>query len=167
MNLPQATQSRLKNQHLVLEELIDGLTGEQLNKEIYAGKWTIHQQLAHLASYNHTFLTRIHIIMEAFNARFDPYLAENDPEFLLACKMEPAELLSYFKKGSKKITDLLFSLDSGELIRTGIHAQYGNLSVLMWTEFYLLHEAHHIYCVFRMVNSIKISKSRQVNDLKF
>ncbi|MEO8794049.1 MAG: DinB family protein [Daejeonella sp.] len=155
MNLPEATRSRLKHQHLVLEDLIGGLTGEQLNKEVYAGKWTIHQQLAHLASYNHTFLTRIHIIMETFNARFDPYLADNDPEFLLACQMETPELLNYFKKGSKKITDLIFSLNTSELIRTGIHAHYGNLSVLMWTEFYLLHEAHHIYGVFRMVNELK------------
>jgi hypothetical protein len=155
MNLPEATYSRLLNQNLVIESLIEGLSEEELNLELYPGKWSIHQQLAHLASYNHTFITRLNIISETFNAKFNPYLADNDPEFLLAVEMPHPYLMEYLDEGRQLVRELLLSYNSSELVRVGIHATYGKLSVVMWTEFFLLHEAHHIYSIFRMVNVMK------------
>ena len=164
MKLPEATRSRLLHQNLVIEGLLLGLTEEQLNLEFYTGKWTIHQQLAHLASYNQTFITRVNIIMESFNAKFHFYVADNDPEFLLAVEMPHNYLMNYLREGRQTIQDMLFSFNSGELIRIGIHPKYGNLSIVMWTEFFLLHEAHHIYCIFKTVNEIKNQAQKAINN---
>ncbi|WP_026897308.1 DinB family protein [Daejeonella oryzae] len=155
MKLPEATKSRMVNQTQVIENLIEGLTNEDLNLKLYEGKWSIHQHLAHLSSYNYIFLNRIETIMGTFNAKFDSYQAESDPAFLLACQMSARNLLDYLKEGRQKLREILFSLDSGELSRAGFHPKYGNLSIIMWTELFLLHEAHHIYSILRMSNQIK------------
>ena len=155
MSLTEATYSRLINQNLVIDHLIEGLSEEELNLELYPGKWSIHEQLAHLASYNHAFITRLNIITETFNAKFNPYLADTDPEFLLAVEMPNSYLIEYFNESRQMVRDLILSYNSSELVRVGIHAIYGKLSVAMWTEFFLLHEAHHIYSIFRMVNVMK------------
>jgi hypothetical protein len=39
-----------------------------------------------------------------------------------------------------------------ELNKTGTHPVYGNLNILKWIEFFLLHEAHHLLTIFQLAN---------------
>lgn len=155
MHLPQASRSRLQYQHLAIEGFINELTSPEISLHIYEGKWSIHQQLAHLYSYQKIFMGRLNTIMSSFNATFKPYRAEEDPEFILAEKLSDTQLLAGLKKDRNTLNHFLFNLDSGELSRKGSHPAYGNLSIAMWTEFFLLHEAHHLYAIFRMAHDIR------------
>src|SRR5690242_10498517 len=93
MELPEATKIRLQSQHLIIEELIGRLSEEQCDSEIMPGKWSIKQQVAHLVRYQEVFFERIQTIMNSFNAVFEPYVAEEDPEFEKACLKPVLELL--------------------------------------------------------------------------
>ena len=158
MELPEATRIRLQGQHQLIEDLITNLNIEQLNQEVFPGKWTIHQQLAHLVRYQEMFFDRVQTIMNSFNAVFSPYVAEEDEEFLKVTKLPVQELLTSLKEMRETLNDFYFSLNSGELIRKGRHTQLGNFSIALWAEFFLLHEAHHIYSIFLMSNKLTSSR---------
>lgn len=154
MELPNATKIRLRTQHLIIADLVKTLSDQQLDKEIFEGKWTIRQQLAHLITYQEMFFERILSIMGNFNAVFSPYIADGDEKFLAASKLQIPELMDSLYENRQTISDFYFSLDSGELSRKGRHTQLGNFSIALWAEFFLLHEAHHIYYIFQMCNQL-------------
>ena len=51
---------------------------------------------------------------------------------------------------------LITNLTDAAQSRTGVHKKYGKLTVLQWTEFFLLHEAHHIYTIFQLANDTEL-----------
>jgi hypothetical protein len=46
-------------------------------------------------------------------------------------------------------------LSPDKLDRTGIHPKYGKLNIIDWTEFFLLHEAHHLFAIFQLTHTLK------------
>ena len=154
MELPEATKVRLKTQHLIINELMDKLTDEQCNLELLQGKWTVHQQLAHLVRYQQVFYERIQIIISSFNIVISPYDADEDEKFPEVLKMSVTELRKELVTMRQTINDFYFNLNSGELVRKGRHTNLGNFSIALWAEFFLLHEAHHIFSIFTMTNQL-------------
>ena len=154
MELPEATRIRLTSQHELIAGMVTRLSKEQLNQEVFPGKWTVHQQLAHLVRYQEMFFERVQTIMNNFNAVFSPYVAEEDEEFLKTAQLPVHELLISLKEMRGTLRDFYLGLNSGELIRKGRHTQLGNFSIALWAEFFLLHEAHHIYSIFLMSNKL-------------
>ena len=148
MELPEATRIRLKTQHLVIDELLNKLTKEQCDMELVQGKWTVRQHLAHLVRYQHVFYERTQTIMSTFNAVFSPYVAEDDEEFQKVVQLPVTELLIDLHAMRKTINSFYFNLNSGELSRKGRHTELGNFSIALWAEFFMLHEAHHIFSIF-------------------
>ena len=47
----------------------------------------------------------------------------------------------------------LRSLSTDDFERTGIHPKFGAMSLSLWLEFFLVHEAHHLYIVLQLVRS--------------
>ena len=154
MELPEATKIRLKTQHLIIDELMDKLTEEQCNVELLQGKWTVHQQLAHLVRYQQVFYERIHLIINSFNIVISPYVANEDDKFPEVLKMSVSDLRKELVVMRQTINDFYFNLNSGELVRKGRHTNLGNFSIALWAEFFLLHEAHHIFSIFKMTNQL-------------
>ncbi len=155
MQLSQATVSRLKQQHLSLTGLLEGLNVEQILEPGAENKWSIHQQLAHLVSYQPVFKSRLQIILETFNASFERYSADADPEFILAQRFDLTELMERLNRDRADLYLYISGMNSSELVRKGRHPVYGNLNVCQWTEFFLLHEAHHLFAIFRLANVLR------------
>src|SRR6266542_1985639 len=44
--------------------------------------------------------------------------------------------------------------DEKQLMRTGRHPVYGKRNINGWTEFFLLHEAHHFYTILKLTSQI-------------
>ena len=55
----------------------------------------------------------------------------------------------------EKIYNLIHHLPPDKLDRIGIHPKFGKLTISEWTEFFLLHEAHHLYAIFQLAHSAK------------
>lgn len=151
---PSLTQ-RLKEQHKTIASLIIKLNNRQLASHPVKGKWSIHENIAHLAKYQPVFLERIRMILTVDDPKFEAYRAEDDDGFEIYCAFTPYELLKKISHDREAIYQLITSLPTDKLQRTGIHSHYGKMDVVEWAEFFLLHEAHHLYAIFQLAHGVK------------
>ncbi|HMG06928.1 MAG TPA: DinB family protein, partial [Mucilaginibacter sp.] len=80
------------------------------------------------------------------------YKAEDDPEFE-GWRTRPAmDLIKQIKANRQDILQLIEGISETELNKTGTHPVYGNLNIHKWTDFFLLHEAHHLLTIFQLAN---------------
>ncbi len=145
--------ARLQHQHHTIRELAAGLPEETLRQSVIPGKWSAHANIAHLASYQPVFIGRLEQINRESSPTFGRYVAEEDPLFPGYMDRNVAALLGQIDTDRARILALF--ADGGEtfLKRTASHPKFGLLTVTDWTEFFLLHEAHHLYTLFALLHS--------------
>ncbi len=148
---------RLKNQHKSIASIIIKLNNRQIQQRQIKDKWSIHENIAHLAKYQPVFIDRMRKIIAIDEPEFEAYRAENDPDFEIYCAFTTYELLKKISADREVIHQLIINLPPDRLERIGSHPKYGNLSVLEWAEFFLLHEAHHLLAIFQLAHSTKVS----------
>ncbi len=49
-------------------------------------------------------------------------------------------------------------LHEEQLMRIGLHPVYGPMTIEGWTEFFLLHEAHHFFTILRLGGSTRTAE---------
>lgn len=140
-------------QHATIRELIEGLGEQQLRERADPSKWSIFENIVHLATYQPVFLQRLDRMQNEESPAFARYLADDDPQFAIDLQLPLASLLDDIDARRSDIRSKLQGMTEGELSRTGVHPLFGKLSILRWTEFFLLHEAHHLYTIFRLVQT--------------
>lgn len=150
---------RLKNQHKTIASLIIRLNNRQIQAHPIRGKWSIHENIAHLAKYQPIFLDRIRKILAMEQPEFEAYRADDDIEFEIYCAFTPYELLKKISADREIIYQLIVHLPPDKLDRIGLHPKYGKLNIVDWTEFFLLHEAHHLYAIFQLAHQPKLKLS--------
>jgi uncharacterized damage-inducible protein DinB len=146
---------RLKDQHKTIASIIIKLNNRQIQQHRIKGKWSIHENIAHMTRYQLIFIDRIHKILAIDGPEFGAYKAEGDSEFELFCAFTPYELLKRISSDREVIFHLITYLPPDKLERTGTHPKYGKLTILEWTEFFLLHEAHHLFTIFQLAHTVK------------
>ena len=144
---------RLKNQHKTIASIIMKLNNERIQHRPVKGKWNIHENIAHLAKYQPVFIDRIRKILTNDEPAFAAYKAEDDDEFEIYCAFTTYELLKKISADREVIFHLISHLPVDKLDRMGIHAKYGKLTISEWTEFFLLHEAHHLFTIFQLAHN--------------
>ena len=75
MQTPSSISTRLQYQHKSLVDIIDGLTDEQVRRQVNLGKWSIYENIVHLQTYQHIFIGRVKQMLESDNPNFDKYTA--------------------------------------------------------------------------------------------
>ncbi len=150
--IPVSTLDRLKTQHLTLAYITSLLNVEQIINKPVPEKWGIRENMAHLVKYQKLFIDRVDKILTSEIPKFEPYRAEIDFEFDMFLQKSPDILLSELNADRKILTIRIVSLTENDLQRVGIHATYGKLNLLDWLEFFLLHEAHHLFTIFKLVH---------------
>ena len=150
MEIYTSIKDRLNTQHLAIKELIKNLDEEIINRRPETGKWSIQENLVHIVSYHQVFLQRIEKIIKSDNPFFDRYTSNGDSNFSRLQKLNSEELLNHLEEERKKVTNFIFKLNKSELQKTGTHQKFGVMNVVEWIEFFLLHEAYHIYTIFRI-----------------
>jgi hypothetical protein len=153
MYIPVSIFDRLNTQHLSLPTIIERLGNEQIISHPIPDKWSIRDNIAHLARYQVVFLERLNKILSANQPVFEAYRAENDQAFPHWLRKELPELMVEIKSDRRTIIDELSTLTEPELQRVGVHLKFGKLTVIDWTEFFVLHEAHHLFTIFRLVHA--------------
>ncbi|WP_205513470.1 DinB family protein [Longitalea arenae] len=150
MSLSASVCSRLQHQHEAIPELLNGISEEKLKQRIHKDKWSAFEQLAHLVSYQPVFLQRLQKIQAMNEPVFDRYVADDDPAFIACCSRSIHELLSDLAGQRTDIINHLMTLTGAAVSKAGRHPKYGLLTVAEWTEFFLLHEAHHVFSIFML-----------------
>ncbi|MBO0929820.1 DinB family protein [Fibrella aquatilis] len=146
---------RFHNQLNALDDLLAGLSVQQLQQQGQPGKWSIFEQIAHLARYQVVFQQRIDLICQTDQPHFDRYIADDDPNFAPWLVLTTTELLAQLKQDRAALNHTLATLTDIQLRRTGTHPTFGAMDLEGWTEFFLLHEAHHFLSIMRLAASAK------------
>jgi DinB superfamily len=152
MKIPVSISDRLGTQHLSLSPLVAGLPDDLLERNPLPGKWSIKDNIAHLTKYQLVFIERMHTLLTVYEPVFAAYRAENDPEFVNSLNKSRLQLIDELNEDRITLAGLVSKMNENELKRVGIHSKFGKLSVLDWTEFFLLHEAHHLFTIFRLAH---------------
>ena len=146
--------NRLNSQYKSIEFLISGLEEENLKRRLQTDKWSIHENIAHLGRYQEVFYERVQRILNEDNPYFERYKAEDDPltdKWFEKSTNNTIEDLQVFRK---YLNTFLISLENHEIQKTGIHPKLGKMNIEQWTEFFLLHEAHHLYTILWLSTNV-------------
>lgn len=150
--------SRLQRCETQLQDFLavtlDGVSIDTLSANVVPGKWSAHEQLAHLARYHQIFLQRIERILAEQAPEFPRYRAEDDPEWPAWAGLPTPQLLARISSMRANLMARLRSLSEEDFEHTGVHPKFGAMSLSLWLEFFLVHEAHHLYAVLQLVRKI-------------
>ena len=155
MDMPSTLSTRLQYQHKTLIDTIDGLTIDQMAKRAIDGKWSIFENIVHLQTYQHTFSSRVEKILEGNDPFFNTYVAENDPLFIDGCTKTTREVMHDMISVRKGIAAKMISLSTTDLVKKASHPVYGTMTLMQWLNFFLLHEAHHFFIIFKLAALLK------------
>ena len=147
MTLPATTRDRLKTQLDALHLLVGSLDADALVRRPPSGKWSILENVAHLGRYHEVFLARMRRVLEENAPSLGRYRAEDDPEFATWLTLAPDGVMRKLNEGRAELIDFVDGLTGEQLSHTGVHPKLGKLNIPLWLEFFLLHEAHHLYRV--------------------
>lgn len=155
MPLSSSTACRLQHQHSSAREIAGDLPDHVLRMRVQPGKWSAFENIAHLTAYQPVFLERLETIAREASPAFERYVAENDPLFSGYLERSTASLFKQLAADRTRILTVIEAGGDSFLERTALHARYGRLTVRDWTEFFLLHEAHHLYTIFMLVRDLR------------
>ena len=150
MQMPTSVSTRLQYQHKSLIEIIDGLSDEQIRRAIQPGKWSVFENIVHLETYQHVFIKRVKQILENTSPSFERYSAEADPLFAEHCGKSTREIMQDLLTTRKEMSAGILSFQDNDLVKSGIHPLYGKMNLVQWLNFFLLHEAHHLFTIFKL-----------------
>jgi hypothetical protein len=108
-------------------------------------EWSARENLAHLARHHAVFLERLRVLLAEERPVLGRYRAESDPEWPGWAALPLDEILRRLKALREELLALVRGLSSADAARTGIHPTFGEMDVPGWLEFFLAHEAHHLY----------------------
>lgn len=141
---------KLKNQHREIELLLDGLAPPLIRQRPTTNKWSMQEHLAHLGRYQEVFLQRLLLILSKETPELSRYRAENDHLFEIWRKLELSEILTKIELNRQDLIAFFAGLTPRDWNHSGIHPVLGTLSLRDWLQFFLFHESHHLYTLFKL-----------------
>jgi len=145
--LSESTLRRVAIQLDVLPMLLAGARPEQIEARPSPEKWSARENLAHLARHHSLFLERIARILAEETPDLGRYRAEEDPEWPEWRALPLEEILARLDAPRRRILEAALGLTTEQAARRGLHPVLGAMPLTRWFEFFLLHEAHHLYVV--------------------
>ena len=144
--LPAGLAQRLVSQLDGVALIVRDLPPERLTRRAAPDKWSAQENLAHLARYQRMFLDdRIPRILNEERPEFLRYRSEDDPEWPRWRGMTLERTLTELTAGRKALAERIASCSDRELARVGVHPAFGTMTLSEWVEFFLIHDAHHLY----------------------
>ncbi|MEM6767930.1 MAG: DinB family protein [Bacteroidota bacterium] len=141
----------LLHQYEEILSLIEDLPEDFILTNHIPDKWSIHQNLAHLGRYQEVFHQRMEKILSEDTPEVGRYSSENDPGFQNWVPLPSQEVVSRTQVFRKEFSQQFISLSAETLLRVGTHPVFGNMKLEEWLHFFILHEKHHFYTIFRLI----------------
>jgi hypothetical protein len=136
---------RLQSQLDAVPVILAGAAPQAIEARSPSGQWSARENLAHLARHHAVFLERVRRILDEDTPQFPRYRAEEDPEWPEWSSLPLEEILARLQTLRAEIVEVFEQLSEEQIGRTGTHPLFGAMSLSKWLEFFLLHEAHHLY----------------------
>lgn len=128
----------------LVEALVRDVPEARLRERRIEGKWSAHENLAHLGQFHSVIRERAHLIAEQDTPRFARYVPEQDPGTQAWMEKGSAEMLADFQRARAELLTDLRALPEAAWSRTGSHAAFGTLTLAQWLTFWLAHDGHHL-----------------------
>jgi DinB family protein len=109
------------------------------------GKWSALQNLAHVGRHHEIMLERLQRVLAEDAPTFPPYRETDDAGWAEWEALPPAALWERLADRRAALEAFAARLTPEQAARTGVHARFGPMDVARWLEFFLVHEAHHLY----------------------
>ena len=147
MPLPESLAGRLATQLESLKLVLGNATPAELKAHPKSGKWSAHENLAHLVQHHRATMARIRRILEEDCPELPSYSAEKDPDWPALSAESTEEVLHELWTARQEMIVLTADLSLEQLSRIGIHPAFGPITLARWLVFFLIHEAHHLYVI--------------------
>lgn len=148
--------NKLETQLQSLQQILAAINNKRTLLREEPNQWNIHEIVAHLVAYQQMYTDRVIQALEEEEPFFVKYDADSDSDYAYYKTSDLEHLLSQLISDRQKLTKLIGTLTDEQLNRIAMHKQYGSHNILQWTEFFLLHEAHHIYRIFQLAYDIEL-----------
>ena len=145
MSLPDGIAARLQTQLDVIPALLGDVAPAEILRRPLPDKWSAHENLAHLGRYHEVFLERMARILVEDRPQVGRYRAEDDAKSPLWLALPTTEALKRMRSLRQHRIAQVGGISDHQLAREGIHSVFGSLSLTQWLDFFLVHEAHHLY----------------------
>lgn len=159
MAIPPGTRERLATQLDALSIFLEGPSAAYAEIAPADGGWSAKENVAHLARYTHVFLGRVDRILREDRPDLGTYRPEQDAEWPLWRALPLNEALRRLRAARAQLLDWVDALSEKDARRVGVHPQFGEWDIPRWLEFFLLHEAHHLYFMVRRLAQAKQHRS--------
>ena len=141
--------TRLQTQLEALDRLLSGISDEALTQRPIPGKWSALEHIAHVGRYHEVFLERFERILCEDQPTFTRYRSEDDPGLGAWFALPVSEVFSRLRELRSQLVQRANELEPDNWKRIGIHPAFGPMTLEQWLEFFLVHEAHHVYAVLQ------------------
>jgi hypothetical protein len=145
VSVPASLVARLATQLDSLGGILARATPAALEARPRPEEWSARENLAHLARHHAVFMVRLRRVLAEDRPALGRYRAEEDPEWPAWAALPLDEVLGRLQVLRAELLALVRSLSPAESARTGLHPTFGEMNVAGWLDFFLLHEAHHLY----------------------
>lgn len=150
-NFRESQLPRLATQLRSLELLLADATPAAINRRPPSGKWSARENLAHMARYHEVFLARARRILAEPAPQFPRYRAEEDPDWPAWVSLPIEEIRRRLFILRDELIREIQAIRPEDLSRIGEHSTFGEMPLDLWLEFFLVHEAHHLYATLQRI----------------
>jgi hypothetical protein len=145
VSLPASLVARLTTQLESVDFVLARAAPGALESRPRPEEWSARENLAHLARHHAVFLARLRRLLTEDRPSLGRYRAEEDPDWAAWAALPLPDVLARLRALRAELVALVGSLSPTDSARTGLHPTFGELDVAGWLDFFLLHEAHHLY----------------------
>jgi hypothetical protein len=157
--LAEPLRSRLAHQLDALEMVLRGALPADLRWRPADGRWSAHENLAHVARHQDVLRERLERILAEDRPRLARYRAEEDEAWPAWAALDTGEVHRRLAEGRHELLARLDALTPAQLDRVAEHPVFGVLAIPDWVEFFLLHEAHHLYTALGRVGEARRARA--------
>lgn len=155
MAITASTRARLNTQLDALPVILDEANTRFADVRPDDGGWSATENVAHLARHAHVFLVRMDRILHEDRPDLGSYRPETDTEWP-AWRMLPLdEALRRLRAARARLIVWVNALTDDQTRRTAVHPVLGVMDTGRWLEFFLMHEAHHLYSAMRRLGQAR------------
>jgi len=144
---------RLASQFGSWASIVGDPVSARLERVPSPGKWNGREHLAHITRMHGVCSARIRVILARESPTLPAYRAEKDPTWAQWRQIPVPELLETAARRRETLVETVQELSDAELDRIGVHTRLGPMPMSEWLEFFLLHESHHLYEIFKLART--------------
>ncbi|HUI28998.1 MAG TPA: DinB family protein [Candidatus Acidoferrales bacterium] len=135
---------------------VEGLKDSELDKRLGEGKWSIRQQVNHLADSEMNMVQRMKKIIAEDTPLLPAYDQDRWADSLFYSKSSVDDSVALFFMLRTSMTRVLKKMGDKDFDRCGIHTETGKVTLLSLLEDTVEHADHHVKMIGKIKSKFKI-----------